>query len=423
MTTETEGFAPDQPDMPVKRRFRMSRKKWLVASLALVLVVAAGVGTFLLLRPSQTASAGTFSRTVQAELGTQTLTVSLDGTLSPRKQSDVDFAVSGTVTKVYVKAGDKVSKGEKLARIDDDTLQNAVDLAEANLTTAEANLDEVYDNDGSSAAITSAKAQVRSATAALTSAKEDLKDAVLRSPLAGTVASVDLEVGDTVGSGSSSGSSSGSTSSTASSSSTSSAQFVIIATAKWKLEGSIGAADLGSVKAGQKVSISTDATTDELTGTVASVGIVATSTSDDGTATFPVVINLSGTHTDLYSGTTASAVITTGSYDDVLTVPTAAVTSQDGKTVVTKVTDGSNSTVEVEVGKVFGSYTQITSGLSEGDSVLISFTRPTSTSTESGNSEQGGGFGMGGGLGGLDGGGGGAPPAGGGGAPGGQGGR
>ncbi len=420
MTTETDGFAPDQPDIPVKRRFRMTPKRWLVAGLAFVVLAGAGVGTFLLLRPSQAAGASTFSRTVEAEKGTQTLTVSLDGTLSPRKQSDVDFGVSGTVTKVYVKTGDTVTKGQKLARIDDDDLQNAVDLAEANVTTAEANLDEVYDNDGSSAAITSAKAQVRSANAALTSAKQDLEDAVLRSPIAGTVASVDLEVGDTVGSSSSSGSSGGSSSASSSSSSSSSAQFVIIATATWKLEGSIGAADLGSVKAGQKVAVTTDATTDELTGTVKSVGIVATSTSDDGTATFPVVINLSGTHTDLYSGTTASAVITTGSYDDVLTVPTAAIRSEDGKTVVTKVTDGSNTTTEVEVGKVFGSYTQITSGLSEGDSVLITFTRPTSTSTASSDSGQGGGFGMG--FGGIDGGGG--PPAGGGGAPaGGQGGR
>lgn len=419
MTTETDGFAPDQPDIPVKRRFRMTPKRWLVAGLAFVVLAGAGVGTFLLLRPSQAAGASTFSRTVEAEKGTQTLTVSLDGTLSPRKQSDVDFGVSGTVTKVYVKTGDTVAKGQKLARIDDDDLQNAVDLAEANVTTAEANLDEVYDNDGSSAAITSAKAQVRSANAALTSAKQDLEDAVLRSPIAGTVASVDLEVGDTVGSSSSSGSSGGSSSASSSSSSSSSAQFVIIATATWKLEGSIGAADLGSVKAGQKVAVTTDATTDELTGTVKSVGIVATSTSDDGTATFPVVINLSGTHTDLYSGTTASAVITTGSYDDVLTVPTAAIRSEDGKTVVTKVTDGSNATTEVEVGKVFGSYTQITSGLAEGDSVLITFTRPTSTSTAS-SQEQGGGFGMG--FGGIDGGGG--PPAGGGGAPaGGQGGR
>ena len=39
---------------------------------------------------------------------------------------------------------------------------------------------------------------------------------------------------------------------------------------------SLASADLASLKAGQAVAITTDATTDKLTGTVASVGIVAT---------------------------------------------------------------------------------------------------------------------------------------------------
>lgn len=407
MTTEEAGFPADSPDAPRKRR-RMTWKKWLALGIAAVVVLGgAGVGTFLLLRGNQTTASRTFSRTVQVEKGTQTLTVSLDGTLSPQKESDVNFAVAGTVTRVRVKAGDTVTKGQKLATIDDTELQNAVDLAEANLTTARANLTEVYDNSGSSAAIRSAKASVTSAAAALTSARDDLKDATLRSPITGTVASVGVEVGDTVGASSTSNSKSSSTSTSSSSSSTST-QFVIIATAKWKVEGSVGAADLSSVKAGQKVSVTTDATTDALTGTVTSVGIVATSTSSDGTATFPVEIRLSGTHSDLYSGTTATAVITTGTYPDVLTVPTAAIRTENGQTVVTRVTDGTESTVEVEIGTVFGSSTQITGGLSEGDSVLITFTRSSSTSTSSSSSQGGGGFGGGFG-GGLDGGG---PPAG-----------
>jgi len=398
----------------------MTWRKWLAVGLAAVVVLGGvGAGTFFLLRPASTSATRTFTRDVQATSGDQTQTVSLDGTLSPRKQSNVNFSVSGTVTSVKVKAGDKVTKGQKLATIDDSSLQNAVDLAEANLTSAKANRTEVYDNDGSSAAKKSANAQVTSAAAALTSAQDDLKDAILRSPITGTVASVDLEVGDTVGSsssGSGNSSSTGSLSSSSSSSSSNSASFVIIETAKWKVEGSIGAADLSSVKAGQKVSVTTDASTDALSGTVASVGIVATSTSDDGTATFPVVINLSGNHTDLYSGTTATAVITTGSYTDVLTIPTAAIKSENNKTVVTKVSGDQTSTVEVEVGKVFGTYTQITSGLSEGDTVRISFTRTASSTGSSSSGQSGFSFGGGGGLGGgLDGGGpggGGAPPAG-----------
>ncbi len=405
---------PENPPSPAKSggRSRMSAKKWLVLGLAVIVLAGVGVGTWFVLRPKATAT-GSTSRTVQVTKGTQTMSVAFDGTLSPRKQSNVNFSVSGTVTSVNAKAGQTVKKGQKLAVVDDADLQDAVDLAEANLTTAKANLSDVYDNDGSSAAITSAKAQVSSAKAALAQANTNLDDAVLRSPISGTVASVSLEDGDTVtGSGSSgSGGSGGSGASTTSTAS--SAQFVVISTSTWKLEGSVGSADLPSLKAGQAVAITTDATTDKLTGTVASVGIVATSTSD-GVATFPIVINLAGTHKDLYSGTTASAVITTGSYPDVLTVPTAAIRTEDSRTVVTKVTGTTTAITEVTIGTVFGSFTEIKSGLAEGDSVQITFTRPTSTSTGS-SSGQGGGFGgLGGGL--TDGGG---PPAGGGAAPGG----
>jgi macrolide-specific efflux system membrane fusion protein len=370
-----------------------------------------------LFSPKTTGASGR-TTTAEATLGTQTATVSLDGTLSPRKQADLNFSVSGEVTHVYVKAGDTVTKGQKLATIDDTSLQNAVDLASANLSSANANYSEVASS-GTSAAKRAAAAQVDSAAASLASAKEDLKNATLRATFAGTIASVDIATGDQVSGSSSSGSGGGSSSqggagSTTTSSSSSSAAIVLIATASWKLEGSVGASDLSALKAGQTATITIDTATAE--GTVASVGIVATSSSD-GAATFPVVINLTGTHTDLYSGTTASAVITTGTYDNVLTIPTAAITTASGKTVVTKVnTDNTTTITTVEVGRVFGTATEITSGLASGDKVQITF-RPSSTST-SGTSSGGFGFGGGGGLGaGLDGG----PPAGGGGVPGGQG--
>ena len=417
MTTEEAGFPADTPDVPRKGqgKRRMTWKKWLAIGLAAVVVLGGvGVGTFLLLRPTTT-NRGSVSRDYQATLGTQTQTVSFDGTLSPAKQSNVNFAVAGTVTAVKVKAGDTVTKGQTLARIDSSDLADAVDLAEANLTTAKANLAEVYGNNGSSAAITSAKAQVTSARAALTSAKTSLDDAVLKSPVSGTVASVGIEVGDSVGAsaGASSGGSSGSSGSSSTSSTSSSAAVVVIGTSTWKVEGSVGASSLSSLKAGQSVSVTTDSSTDAIKGAVSSVGIVATSTNSDGAATFPVVVKLSGTHTGLYSGTTATAVITTGTYTDVLTVPTAAITTTNGQTVVKKVTNNTVTETSVEVGKVFGSYTQIKSGLAEGDTVRVTVTFASSTS--SGSSQGGSLFGGGGGgFGGLGGGGGGQPPAGGG---------
>ncbi len=405
--SETE--QPDTAATTKPRRWLRSPKTWIIGGTALVLLAAIGVGSFLLFSPRRSATTAR-TQTVEVTKGTHTATVSFDGTLSPRKQANLNFAVSGEVTRVLVKVGEKVTKGQALAKIDSSSLADAVDLAEANLSSAEANYDDVSDS-GTSAAIKAAAAQVDSAEASLASAKEDLKSATLRASIDGTVASVDLSVGDQVsGSGStSSGSGSGSSGSsdTATTSSSSTAQIVVIATATWKLEGSVGASDLSSLKAGQATKITVDS--GEIDGTVASVGIVATSTSD-GAATFPIVINLSGKHTDLYSGTTASATVTTGTYDDVLTVATAAITSQNGSTVVYKVNDSGGSTVTtVQVGRVFGDVTEITSGLSEGDKVIVTY-RPTSTSTAS-SSE--GGFGGGfGGLGGGLSGGGGAPPAG-----------
>lgn len=171
------------------------------------------------------------------------------------------------------------------------------------------------------------------------------------------------------------------------------------------MEGTAGSTDLSSIKAGQSVAVTPSGATESIKGTVASVGIVATSSSSDGTATFPVVINLSGTHSDLYSGTTASAVITTGTYDDVLSVATAAISTSDGKTR-TKVDGTSTSVVEVETGRVFGDSTEITSGFAEGDQVQITFTRSSGTSTTGSDQSQGGGIGggFGGGFGGGEGG-------------------
>jgi macrolide-specific efflux system membrane fusion protein len=399
---------------PRRKRRRLSRGRWIALLAAVVLLAGGGTAAFLLLRPQDTAQATTRTFSAQAEKSTQTVTVGLTGTLAPKTQSDLDFAVSGTVTKVWVTAGDTVTKGQKLARVDDSDLQDALALAKADLQTAIANLDDVEDDDdSSSASITAAAAQVKSARAAVTSAREDLDDAVLRSTINGTVASVDVSVGDTVGS-SSSGSGSGSSGTSTTSSTSSTAQVVVISTNKWLLNGTVGSADLANLKAGQEVAVTTDGATDAITGTVTSVGIVSTGTSD-GSATFPVEITLAGKHPELFSGTTADAVITIGEYPDVLTVPTAAIRTEGKKSVVTRVSGDSTEVVEVTVGKVFGDATEVTAGLAEGDTVQISFTMQAPTTSSTDAEQQGGSlFGGGGGMGGPpDGGGGGMPPGGG----------
>ncbi|MDR1432201.1 MAG: HlyD family efflux transporter periplasmic adaptor subunit [Propionibacteriaceae bacterium] len=385
------------------------RKRWLIVAIAAVVVVA-GAGAWFLTRPAPAQSMRMRAFTAQAARADQTQTVSLSGTLAPKKQASLNFSVAGEVNKVYVKVGDQVAKGAKLARVGSADLSNAVELAEANLKSAKASYTEA--SSSSTAAKNAAKARVDSAQAALDNAEEDLDNAVLRSTIAGTVAQLGVEVGDQVsGSGGASAQSSG----YSSQDSSGSAQVLVISTATWKLEGTISSADLSQVKIGQAAQISLDAGQEPIEGKVTEVGIVATSSSD-GSATFPVTVELSGKHPELYSGTSADAAITVAEASDVLTVPTAAITNTDGKTQVILSVDGEQSPREVTIGRVFGDNTEILEGLDAGDEVVVSaFFGEASGDGEGGITFGGGGV-FGGGIGGAPpnmGSGGGAPPNGG----------
>ena len=398
-----ESAAPPAP-APRKKRHVV---RWIVIGVVALALVAGGLVVFFTLRAAGAETNRAYSRTVAATSGTQTQTVSVSGTLAPKNQANLSFTVSGTITHVYVKVGDEVKKGQKLAAIDPADLQDAVDLAQANATAASTSYDETRSASGATtASIKAASARVDSAKAQLAAAKTNLKNAVLLSSIDGTVSALSVSVGDTVsGSGSGSGSGGGGgggSSQYGSSSSTSSAQISVISTATWQVNASVGSADLGSLKAGQKVAVTPDGTREPLEGTVASVGIVASGTATNGSATFPVVIDISGTRTDLYSGTNADAVVTTATADDVLTVPTLAITTVDGQTQVTLDKNGEQVAQPVTTGRVFGANTEITEGLSAGDQVFITIRAPAGTSGDTGGGSIFGGGGNGG-LGGLGG--------------------
>jgi HlyD family secretion protein len=111
-------------------------------------MVAAGLGLLALLlvvlivhdvvAPPTPAAAGI--QTVTARRGTVSSAISGTGTLVPVAQQNVGFSEAGTLAQINVKVGDKVTKGQTLARLDTTTLQQALDQANNGLTTAQANL-------------------------------------------------------------------------------------------------------------------------------------------------------------------------------------------------------------------------------------------------------------------------------------------
>lgn len=350
-------------------RGRTSKRAWWIVGGVGVVAVAVAAGFVFLRPPTAPTTTRTFDMPVTKT--NETMQLSLTGTLAPQQEADLSFATSGTVTDVRVAIGDTVKAGQLLATIDSTQLQNAVTLAQANVTAAQTSYDTVAATTGvTSAQLSNAQAQIDSATAKLTSAKTSLAQANLTSPIAGTVAAVNLTVGNAVGSGSNGSSAGGSSGGGSSSSSTSSsAQIVIISPTSWLANATVGPADIASLKVGQAVTAIVTGATATTTGKIHTIGIVATTTS--GSTTFPVQVLLEGNPTGFYDGVNVTLTVTTGTYPDVLSIPTQAISNNGTAYTVAKVVNGTPTVTTVTLGKVFADRTQILTGLAAGDRVQV----------------------------------------------------
>jgi multidrug efflux pump subunit AcrA (membrane-fusion protein) len=131
-----------------------------------------------------------------------------------------------------------------------------------------------------------------------------------------------------------------------------------------------------------------------VTGKVTQISL--SSITSNNVIQYPVTVTLQNVPDTVRLGASATVSITTGSVDDALYVPSGAVTSVGRTHTVTVVRDGTESVVQVRIGLVGDRGTQIVSGLSAGDVVVL----PTASSTTTGGGFPRLGSGLGGSLGG-----------------------
>lgn len=390
-----------------KKRAPRSRRWWrrpavIITIVAVVVVAGAGTAAAVFFLSPKAAT----QRLVAAAVGTYDQSVSASGTIEPATVANLTFSSSGTVTAVDVQIGQTVTAGQALASIDPTQLQSQVTLAQAELNQAETQ--QTAAAGGTSAQVAAASAQVASAQAKLQLAQTAVSQATLSSPIAGVVAAVNVSVGAQIGSSGTSSSSSSSsasrtststgTSSTSSTPTSSAAAITVISPTSWVVSTTVSNADLANIKTGMQAQVTPTGATQAIFGTVQSIGVQSTS-STAGVAQFPVTVALTGSPTGLYAGTVASVNIITKELDNVLTVPTAAVRTENGQTVVTVSDNGSQQTVQVTLGQIFGAQTQITNGLTEGQEVVVPVTQSFRTGSGSGGSSIFGGTGGTGGSG------------------------
>ena len=256
------------------------------------------------------------------------------GTLSPQLRQTITAAASGEIINLNVSVGSRVSAGAVLAAIGGESAENS--LADAALA-------------------------VQNAQLSLQSAQEALDSYTITSPISGTVIEKNLKAGDQLNGGDSG------------------AMAVIYDLSQLELQMDVSELDIGQIQPGQTVEITAEALPGQtFTGVVEKVSVNGTTT--DGFTTYPVTILLSE-YGDLNPGMNVSAHIIVERSENALCVPAEAVNS-DGTVLVAGegafaedgVTIADPSKIEsrpVTLGRGNQDYVEITSGLEEGETVLL----------------------------------------------------
>ena len=270
---------------------------------------------------------------------------------------------------------------------------NSVASAQANLNSAAANRDAAQANldlllaGNSDAQIASARAQLAQAEAALANllagasderiaitsaqleqakinlaeAEANLEKATLRAPFAGIITAIHLTEGEF----------------------TSGLAAEIADMDDLLVSLDVDEIDLHNLQLGEEAIISLDAYPDEeFAGTVTFIAPIAQNNTSE-IVSYEVQLTLNETDIPIYIGMTANAELETARRDDVLLIPNNAIKAdrQRGTFSVNLITDDNLETfafeeVEITIGLRDSQFTEILSGLQDGDQVLVGDTAP-----------------------------------------------
>ncbi len=370
-------------------------------------VVILGVSWFTFYKFTGSNQLQTQITTAKVERGTIVSTVSASGNIISSNFISIDTNATGIVSKVFVKEGDKVYKGQKIAEIELDlegqqrlasaysslvSAKNSLAAAENNLRLAEASLEKVYDEvkghekdetfaikeTRTKAEVTKDNAYNSLATAkanlSLASINYQLSSPIIIAPSSGIIGSINVVPGLVLG-----------TSSNQSSTATSSQNNLgmIIKEGNPLASFNVSEIDTPQVKEGQKVTITLDSIPDKtFTGKVVSVNRMGTVTNN--VTNYPVIVQFDTFSKEILANMAASANIVIQVKDNCLLVPSSAIQKGSGGQIVTVLENKKEVQKVVETGISSDTQTEIISGLSEGEVVVI--TRSSGTKVQSGGS-------------------------------------
>ena len=281
-----------------------------------------------------TAQAATASINGVSSIGSATFAYQAERTLTAQ--------ASGTVTSINVQEGSEVAKDDIILGLSGDDLTESIQSASESLRSAEISMQNLQDA---------------------------MNNYTITAPISGTIIEKDAKVGDAVKAGDT--------------------LCIVYDLSYLEMGINVDELQISSITVGQKVQITADAVPDKTyVGTVTRVSMKGASNS--GTTTYPVTIRIDDTD-GLRPGMNANAEIVVAEAKNALVVPNAAV-MRGSYVLVTKDSPSAanaDTTMEAPEGFVYvpvktgvsdDDYTQIVSGIQEGDTIGYD---PSSVSSDS----------------------------------------
>ena len=359
--------------LPRKRR---SRRRIVIWAVVAVLLVAGALALKHWLDPG-----------VEVQLATATLTspsqanavLTASGYVVARRKAAVASKGTGTLVYLAVEEGDRVKKGQVIARLDDSDVMASLKRARENLRVAEADLDDAKKNYDRMRAVIDTRAisqadydaaearykrvisTIEAAKYAVTEAEVAVANTRIIAPFDGTVLKKNADVGEIVAP-------------LAGAISSRAAVVTIADMSSLEVEADVSEANITRVASAQNCEITLDAyPQNHYAGYVANI----VPTADRAKATVLVKIKfkqydqrvlpeMGAKIAFLAPGRSADAE----SVKPLLTLPASAVATRDGRSVVFQIKDNRAVEVPVATGQKLAAAIEITGGLKDGDKVI-----------------------------------------------------
>jgi HlyD family secretion protein len=274
-----------------------------------------------------------------------------------------------------------LEQAEARRDVDEASSRVQVENARQGVVTAQNNLESAQTDRPS--LIAQQRGLVAVSQAAVASAQKDVDDTVLRATADGTIAALNGAVGEVLAPSAgttplapgSTGAIPGADTPTSPAAGTVSrpggTQFLVLDNVDtFEVVVPFEESDAVRVSPNQRVDVRFDAVPDlTLPGNVVAVSPSASALS--GVISYYVTVGLSQSDPRLRNGQTAQASVVTSELRDVLAVPNTAIRRQGGRTQVTVQRFDGHQVVDITPGVVGDTYTQVLSGLSAGDEVVV----------------------------------------------------